>query len=67
MFKVRKYAKICITIIWSSMKLSLFVVMETHTHFSFLAPGGSIGREGDHDVLLDDEVGCSKIHARYAA
>jgi hypothetical protein len=26
--------------------------------------GGSIGREGDHDVLLSDEPGCSKVHAR---
>ena len=36
---------------------SLFVVTCT---------GGSVGREGDHDVLIENEVGCSKRHAKFS-
>jgi hypothetical protein len=33
--------------------------------FEYFNEGGSIGREGDHNVLLCEDMGCSKIHARF--
>ena len=38
--------------------------MKSGTLFIITCKGGSIGREGDHhEVLLDQEIGCSKDHA----
>ena len=38
--------------------------MKTGTLFVITCKGGSIGREGEgHEVLLDEEAGCSKNHA----
>ncbi|XP_059098339.1 angiogenic factor with G patch and FHA domains 1-like, partial [Tigriopus californicus] len=38
-------------------------VMTCGELFIVTCMGGSVGREGEHDVLLDD-IGCSKSHAR---